>query len=187
MALQRSALWAVALAAAALVFATPASARPAATLLDDELGTYFGIAHRYWGGPIPSCVENGVTTVPVHAVLYDDPNPDVAARAEQPGCRLWLDRRHWRTMARVEACMVVVHEWGHLLGHGHSDDASDLMAEMPVHPPSACARLERAPSRALASAARRARSCRARRGKAAKRSMCVRRVGRDAVSRKFRT
>jgi hypothetical protein len=186
MALQRSALWAVALAAAALAFATPASAGQGTTFLDDDLGTYFGIAHAYWGGQIPSCVENGVTIVPVGAVLYDDPDPSVAARAEQPGCRLWLDRRHWRTMGRAEACMVVVHEWGHLLGHGHSSDPSELMAELPLSPPAACARLERTP-RARASAARRARSCRARRAKNAKRSMCVQRMSRSALSRKFRT
>lgn len=187
MARQRSALWAVALAAAALVFAAPATAGEGTTFLDDDLGTYFGIAHAYWGGPIPSCVENGVTTVPVHAVLYDDPDPAVAARSEQPGCQVWLDRRHWRTMGRAEACVIVVHEWGHLLGHGHSGDPSDLMAEVPINPPSACARLERIHRRARAGAARRTGSCRARRARNAKRLMCVHRSTRVALLRKFRT
>jgi hypothetical protein len=187
MAPQRSALWAVAVAAVALALAAPAAAQAETTFLDDDLGTYFGIAHAYWGGPIPTCVENGVLTVPVHAVLYDDPDPSVAARAEQPGCRIWLDRGKWRRMGRAEACMVVVHEWGHLLGHGHSEDPSDLMAEFPVRPPSGCARLERSSGRARARAARRARSCRVRGARGAERSACVRRGTRAAVLRKFRT
>jgi hypothetical protein len=167
MALQRSAPLAVALAALAL--ALPATANAVETpLLDDNLATYFGIAHEHWGGPVPSCVENGVTVVTVHAVLFDDPNPAVAARAEQPGCTLLLDRRHWRTMGRVEACMIVVHEWGHLLGHEHSDDPNDLMAEFPRRPPRDCAALRRQPRRAGASS-RRPRACRAR-------SACLRRI-----------
>jgi hypothetical protein len=167
MALPRSAPWAVALAALAL--ALPATANAGETpFLDEGLGTYFGIAHEHWGGPVPSCVENGVTTVPVHAMLYDDPNPLVAARAEQPGCTLWLDRGHWRTMGRVAACMVVAHEWGHLLGYGHSDDPSDLMAEFPRRPPPGCVALRGHPRGARA-AKRRQRSCGAR-------SACLRRV-----------
>ena len=187
MALQRSALWAVAVTAVVLAFPTPAAAREGTTFLNDDLGTYFGIAHAYWGGPIPTCVENGVVTIPVHAVLYDDPDPSVVARAEQPGCRLWIDRGHWRTMGRAEACMVVVHEWGHLVGHGHSENPLGLMAELPIRLPSGCARLERGEGRAQARAARLARACRGRGGRNAKRAACVRRGTRAAVLRKLRT
>jgi hypothetical protein len=172
MALQRSALWAVALTAVALALPTPANAGET-PFLDEDLATYFGIAHEHWGGPIPTCVANGVTTVPVHAVLYDDPDPSVAARAEQPGCRLWVDRGNWRRLAPVEACTIVVHEWGHMLGHGHSDDPDDLMAAFPRRPPRACAALERRPRGARASS-RRARSCAAR---AHVRTACARRIG----------
>ena len=183
MARRRSALWAVAVAAVAL--ALPVTAYAGETpFLDDDLATYFGIAREHWGGPIPACVANGVTTIPAHAVLYDDPDPSVAARAEQPGCRLWVDRGNWRRLAPVEACMIVVHEWGHLLGHGHSDDPSDLMAAFPKRPPPACAALQRGSRRARASS-RRARSCaaRARHRRAGPgrrlpvRSACARRIG----------
>lgn len=160
MGLQRSASWAVAVAAATVSLAVPgtANANHGQPFLDDTLTTYFGVAQAHWGGSVPSCVANGVTTVPVHAVVYDDPDRDVAARADQPGCRLWLDRSSWRSMRPREACMVVVHEWGHLLGHGHVEGAGELMAELPVRLPLGCAALERRELRVRASV-RRARPC----------------------------
>jgi hypothetical protein len=158
MALQRSALWAVALAAVAMALPTPARADEGTPLLDDALATYFALAQAHWGGPLPSCVENGVTVIPVHAFLYDDPDPSVAARADQPGCELWIDRQHWRTMRPVQACTIVLHEWGHMLGYGHVNDPLDLMAEFPTRPPAECAALRRARRSARASA-RQARPC----------------------------
>ena len=160
MALQRSALWAVALSAVALALPVAAQADHGQTLLDDDLATYFAVAQSHWGGPAPSCVADGVRLIPVHAVLYDDPIGSVAARAEKPGCRLSLDRDHWRRMRPAEACTIVVHEWGHLLGHGHVEDPLDLMAEFPARAPAGCAALERRPLRATAAARRRA-PCRA--------------------------
>jgi hypothetical protein len=65
---------------------------------------------------------------------------------------LWLDRRQWREMGPVEACTIVVHEWGHLLGLGHSEDPLDLMADFPARPPYRCARLGRKVRAARASA-----------------------------------
>jgi hypothetical protein len=153
MALQRSALWAVALAAIAIVLPAPARADHGRPVLDDALGTYFGLAQSHWGGPLPTCVANGVTLIPVHAVFYDDPDPSVAAKAEQPGCKLWLDRELWHEMRPVEACTIVLHEWGHLLGYGHVRDPLNLMAEFPTRPPVECAALRR--GRATASASRR--------------------------------
>jgi hypothetical protein len=144
MALWRSAPWAVALTAIACLAAPAVAAADHGTpFLDDNLATYMGIAQANWGGPLPTCIADGVTVIPVHAVLYDDPDPDVAARADQPGCRLWLDRRQWRTMGRVEACTVVVHEWGHLLGFGHVRDPLNVMAAFPTRPPHHCAVLGR--------------------------------------------
>jgi hypothetical protein len=167
MALQRSALWAVALAAVAMALPPAARADHGVPFLHDELTGYFGVAQAYWGEPLPACIANGATRISVHAVLYDDPNPDVAARAEQPGCRVWLDRSSWRTMGPVEACTIVVHEWGHLVGRAHVDDPFDLMAELPVRAPRACAALR--PVRTARASARSARRCsaaarRARRG-----------------------
>jgi hypothetical protein len=176
MSLQRSAARAAALSALALCLCMPTLARAdqGTTLLDENLATYMAIAHSYWGGPIPTCVENGVTVVLAHAILYDDPDPSVAARSMQPGCEIGLDRGHWRSMRPAEACMIVVHEWGHLLGHDHSPDPLDLMAEMPIVPPRRCAALGHRAPRARASA-RRAASCVARAKRARRRPRaCVR-------------
>jgi hypothetical protein len=154
MALQRSALWAVALAAVAMALPVQARAGDGAPLLDDALGNYFAAAQAHWGGPLPTCVVNGTTPVAVHAFLYDDPDPEVAARSEQPGCRIWLDRQFWRDTRPVEACTVVVHEWGHLLGYGHVEDPLNLMAEFPTRPPVECSAMERRRRTARASAGR---------------------------------
>jgi hypothetical protein len=188
MALQRSALWAVALAAVAMALPAPARGDDGGPLLDDGLANYFAAAQAHWGGPLPTCIEDGVRSIPVHALLYDDPDPEVAARAEQPGCRIWLDRRIWREMRPLEACTVVVHEWGHLLGYGHVEDPLDLMAEFPGRPPRECAALGRQARRARASGGS-ARPCATRRkrlrGRSARRARaarfaCIRRAVRKS-------
>jgi hypothetical protein len=149
MALRRVARRAALLCALTAALPAPAAANHGTPFLDDTLATYMAIGHAYWGGPMPTCVESGGTVIPAHAVLYDDPDPTVAARADQPGCRIWLDRSSWREMLPAEACMVVVHEWGHLLGQGHSLNPFDLMAEAPVRAPRACRRLSGTPHRAI--------------------------------------
>jgi hypothetical protein len=172
---RRPARWALALCMLAGALPASAHANHGMTLLDDELGTYMALAQAHWGEPVPTCVVNGVTTVPAHAILYDDPDPSVAARAEQPGCQIWLDRSSWRAMRPLEACMIVVHEWGHLLGHGHSLDPFDLMAEVPVRAPRECRRLRSEPRRPRASAARRCGPRRVpRRGRAGRRARFAR-------------
>ena len=187
MALRRTCVsWAVALSALLLCVALPAAARAdhGTPFLDDGLATYFGIAQAHWGGQMPTCVENGVIRRSVHAVLYDDPEPGVAARAEQPGCRIWLDRGAWRALRAADRCMIVVHEWGHLTGLGHAEDPLDLMAEFPSRRPAACAGLVRAQRRAPQSARGSARSGRRRCDRGSpRRRFGIRRPGR--ATRRF--
>lgn len=174
MTLQRRVSATLALSTLVVLLALPAGARAdhGKSFLHDDLATYMDIAHRQWGGPIPSCVENGVNVIPAHVVLYDDPDPEVAARAEQPGCRIWLDRSNWRTLRPVEVCTTIVHEWGHLLGFGHSADPFDVMAAFQLRPAQGCRRFTR-PAHAAASS-RAARRCKPRH---------ARRSGRVARSR----
>jgi hypothetical protein len=173
---RRSAFWAVALTATALALPSAAGAADETPWLDAGVARYMRIAQAFWGGSVPTCVLNGETLVPAHAVLFDDPDPEVAARGDQPGCVLRIDRGTWPTLSRVEACTIVVHEWGHMLGLGHSADPDDLMAEYPRHAPAPCAELVRRRRHAAARASRTRRCVRPRRVTRGGRFACARRV-----------
>ncbi|HEX2232986.1 MAG TPA: hypothetical protein VHG69_06435 [Thermoleophilaceae bacterium] len=99
--------------------------------MDADLESYFEIAQAHWDAPAPSCAGPGGERIPLHVVLYDNPDPDIVATAEQPGCRMWLDRDFWPAPPSRIACTIIAHEWGHLLGHGHSPDEDDLMYAEP--------------------------------------------------------
>ena len=125
-----------------LVAIVPTSASgsvpPGEPVADPQVDAWLGIAHARWGHA-PDCPDG---------VLVDRAErmagASVWASAETLGCRISLDpdfyprpaafaasawgRRAWTE----QMCNVVVHEWGHLLGHAHASDPHDLMA--PVVP-----------------------------------------------------
>jgi hypothetical protein len=143
--------------AIALIGAAPASADHGPALLDETFAAYVRVAQAHWGGPPPACVAANGALVPVHATLSDDPDPAVTARAEQPGCRIWLDRDFWPARPSPHGCVEIAHEWGHLLGHGHTEHG--LMSEEALGAVPGCTVFRRASRRlAPASAARRARA-----------------------------
>ncbi|MGH2762030.1 MAG: hypothetical protein ACRDLD_05555, partial [Thermoleophilaceae bacterium] len=117
---------ALALALVLALPAAPARADHGPTLLDETLAAYLTVAEAHWGAAPGPCVGADGAPVALHATLFDDPDPRVSARAEQPGCRLWLDRDFWPAPPSVRGCVEIAHEWGHLLGHGHT--AEGLMA-----------------------------------------------------------
>jgi hypothetical protein len=127
--------------ALACALAAPSVARAdhGVPYMDRDLEAYFEIAQAHWDVPIPSCTGPGGEPIPAHAVLYDNPHPDVVAGAEQPGCRMWLDRDFWPAPPSRIACTIIAHEWGHLLGHGHSPDERNLMFEEPYTGAPGCA------------------------------------------------
>jgi len=131
----------------ALVLACALAAGPAATTASADHGTpyesptltrYLQIAEAHWGAPAPTCPRQYGEPIQVHAILFDDPHPDVSAVAEQPGCRIWLDRDFWPAAEDETDCTIIAHEWGHLLGSGHSGDQRSLMYETPEHGAPGC-------------------------------------------------
>jgi hypothetical protein len=124
----------IALMAVAGALAVPAVARAdhGRPFVDPGVQTYLEIAQDHWGVPAPTCTAPSGEKIPVHVVLSDNPDPDVVATAEQPGCRMWLDRDWWPSRPSRVACTIIAHEWGHLLGRGHSHDRNDLMFPEPL-------------------------------------------------------
>jgi hypothetical protein len=118
-----------------LLAAAPAQADHGRALIDESVSSYLRIAERHWGAAPAPCVGVHGGQVPVHAAMFDDPDPLVIGRAEQPGCRIWLDRDWWPGEPSRQRCLEIVHEWGHLLGHAHverglmSPDARGVVPE----------------------------------------------------------
>jgi hypothetical protein len=124
--LRRIAPLAIAALLAALA-AAPARADHGRALIDETVSSYLRVAERHWGAAPAPCVGQQGEQVLVHAAMFDDPDPLIIGRAEQPGCRIWLDRDWWPGPASRRRCLEIVHEWGHLLGHSHAERG--LMSE----------------------------------------------------------
>jgi hypothetical protein len=80
-------------------------------------------AEGYWWGQKPAC------PVEVVAEPLSHTSRGASGDAELGGCRMWVNRpalnhayrlmpARWR---KVRVCAVVVHEYGHLLGHEHAE------------------------------------------------------------------
>jgi hypothetical protein len=128
-----------AITATVLLFALiPAGASaymgPGEPVADPQVNAWLDIARATWGAA-PDCAQG---------VLIDRaerlPGPGIWAAAEMPGCHISLDPDFYPAPAALRAtaadrrsweeqmCNVVVHEWGHLLGHDHSSDPHHVMA-----------------------------------------------------------
>jgi len=93
---------------------------------DAAVATYMQIAAGFWG-QTPHCTGPNGESIAPYAIFGVDPDPRVAAWAESPGCRIWLQRGQWPAPANEQQCDVIVHEWGHLLGYDHSPDPGNIM------------------------------------------------------------
>jgi hypothetical protein len=78
------------------------------------------IAAAFWG-QTPDCGQPTIATasLPVAARL------EVVGTFDPDSCVIVVDPSHFRFSGA--ACMAVVHEYGHLLGLGHSLDPNNVM------------------------------------------------------------
>lgn len=105
----------------ALGFATVASPAQAEPVIDNQIYHWVGVGKSYWGQPLSHC-PNGIQ-ITREEVL---PGPYVWANAILGGCRMSLDPQFYprpKSIApqywNAEMCHIIVHEYGHLLGHEH--------------------------------------------------------------------
>ncbi len=143
---RRSPLVVALLAALALLLA-PAAARADAgpvAVGGADLQTAVTVAQQHWGAvPCGGAVALSwsADADPLHnaAASWSNPVDLYSAPERNQACAIELNSNASWTWPKL--CTVVAHEMGHLLGHQHSADPTDLMAPIYAAPLPACATL----------------------------------------------
>jgi hypothetical protein len=108
-------------------FLTAGSAASASTPNSTQIAAWQQIARSYF---TPVCVAPEVT---VTWAPTDEPGWAAQALYDPTRCELRLDPVRFPTMTPEMQCNMVVHEYGHLAGLGHSPDPDSIMFFAP-HP-----------------------------------------------------
>lgn len=75
---------------------------------------YLPLARQYWGKS-PDC--------PGHPKMFESwSDPIMAGFALMPGCAMWINQAI-PSGGEYNRCIVVLHEWGHMIGMDHTDPA----------------------------------------------------------------
>lgn len=113
----------VALIAVVLALMMPAAAQ--AKTPAEHIASYLERAEAFWD------VRGGYVDCPlgIDVVWQDTSAGGAYGRAELGGCRMILDPELWREHPRWWRCMVVTHEYGHLIGIGHHERPGHIMHE----------------------------------------------------------
>lgn len=115
------------------------AAPPADPATDPLMMHFLDVARAHWGAT-PNCPAISL----VRAQWL--PDPGVWAAAQQGGCTIAFDPDFYPAPAGYDVgwwqaamCSVEAHEYGHLLGYGHSSDPNDLMnAVAPINIVAGC-------------------------------------------------
>jgi hypothetical protein len=119
-----------------ILVAVPTTAQAAP--FPPRLNFAYSLATGYWGQTPQACASIDKQIVPPGSLGNPLSNFAISGRATQPAedappssvdCILWIDRAYAEPIIFDLLCAVMVHNVGHLLGKGHSEDPRDVMHE----------------------------------------------------------
>jgi len=115
------------LAVLSLLLPVSAAAEPAATAEGD-----LAIAKEFWGDREPTGCSSISFTTEVHSEDAGGEATELIAGEPPVPCTIAVKEvGSDPTRTRISVCVAAVHEWGHLLGEGHSPDPESVMYWQP--------------------------------------------------------
>lgn len=121
--------------AAVLGFAATAKAAP----FTPSLERAYNVATQYWGNEPSGCTSIETAIVPPSYLgVGFEAEATQPAPGERIPCFVWVSRSLAPSRMFGPACGILVHEVGHLHGHGHSEDPKNVMFPDLVRLPEIC-------------------------------------------------